>query len=467
MLLVAVIGVLGFRAAFTTRNAAQNALSPAISQSPLNRGFEALAAQVEGSMVNINTERHDAGRGHNPFRDLFNGYGPFDLFDGPGNSNRSSLGSGFIVNSNGYILTNNHVIENASRICVKLYDHRIMDAMLIGTDPKTDLAVLKIRSSDLPVLHLAKSDHVAVGDWVAAFGSPFGLEQTMTAGIVSAKGRAVGSGSFDSFLQTDAAINPGNSGGPLVNLQGEVVGVNTTIANKGNGFSGIGFAIPAETARNVYDRILKSGRTVPGWIGVRVQDLTPEIARSFELREGGGVLVSGVANGGPAAKAGVKPGDIITELNRRQIQTSHDLSTAVADLKVGTTAQTRIMRSGKELKLNVTIDEFPSAVAQRFRERNLDERRGLGITIEDVTPDIRAQLNLASNSGVLVIDVMPGGPADVGGVQPGDVIHAINRSPVYAAEDLLSVMRNLKEDSTVLLRLERQGKVFYLAFDLS
>jgi serine protease Do len=469
MLLVIVAGALSFRKAFVkSTGALQNKLSPAddSSLSPLKHNFEALAASVMGALVNVNTLREDAATLRDPFRDFFSGRRAFDLLDG-NNSRRSSLGSGFIVASNGYILTNSHVVENASKISVKLSDHRIMDAVVAGTDPKTDLAVLKIPGSNLPVLHLAQSDDVAVGDWVAAFGSPFGLEQTMTAGIISAKGRGAGPEPYGDLLQTDAAINPGNSGGPLVNLRGEVVGINTMIATRGLGFNGIGFAIPATTAGRVYDQLIKSGKVTRGWIGIRIQEVTPEIARSFGLKVRKGALVSEVASEGPAAKAGLRSGDIILEFNQQQILTSHDLSAAVADAKVGTSARMKVLRNGKELQLDLLVGEHPSAMAQRFRPPQLREPGRLGITVENVTPETQAQMNLLSSRGVLVIEVTPGSAADAGGVQPGDVIHAINHSPVYTAADLLAVTRNLREDSTVLLRLERQGKVLYLAFELS
>jgi serine protease Do len=471
MLLVIVAGALGFRAAFVRKStrAIQTESVPAhfSSRSSLSRNFEALATRVEGAVVNINTEHEAPANFRDPFRSFFNGPGVFDLFDGFGSSRWSSLGSGFIVNSDGYILTNSHVVENASRISVKLSDHRIMEAVVVGTDPKTDLAVLKIGSSNLPVLRLAQSDDVSVGEWVAAFGSPFGLDQTMTAGIISAKGRVIGSGFYDNFLQTDAAINPGNSGGPLVNLEGEVVGVNTTIPGQGRGFNGIGFAIPAATARRVYGLLMDSGKVTRGWIGIRIQEVTPEIARSFGLNDPGGALVSDVASGSPAAKAGLKSGDIILEFNGRQIQTSRDLSVAVADTKVGIRARMKILRNGQELWFDVTVGERPSAVAQHFRSPGINEPGRLGIVVENVTPEVQAQMNLSSTSGVLVIDVVPGSAADVGGVHPGDVIHAINHSHVFTAADLLAVMRDLKEGSTVLLRVERQGSIFYLAFELS
>ncbi len=470
MLLAVVAAVLGFRVASDTstdsiRDTRDFSVSSAL-RSPYD--FSELAQRVEPSVVNISTERDtDTGSVQNPFGSLFDRRGPFELYSFTRETNANSLGSGFIVDSSGHILTNSHVVENASKITVKLRDGRVVDAVVVGTDPKTDLAVLKIKNPELPALRLAQYDDVAVGDWVAAFGSPFGLEETMTAGIISAKGRGLGSGSLGTFLQTDAAINPGNSGGPLVDMHGEVVGVNTTIGTHGRGFSGIGFAIPARTAQKVYERLVQAGKVTRGWIGARIQEITPEIARSFDLKNPDGALVADVAPDGPAAKAGMRSGDIILEFNHQQVQSAHSLLAAVANAKVGSAAHVLIWRSGRELSLDVPVGERPTAVAEVFRSREPDERGKLGITVENVSPEIQAEMHLASNRGVLVIEVTPGSSADDGGVLPGDVIHAINHSPVHNAAELLSAMGNLKQDGTVLLNVERHGRMIYLAFQLS
>jgi serine protease Do len=466
ILLLAVIVALGFNMAWRRpgNKGSGSAFHPnRHSDSPLSVSFEQLADQVEQAVVNINTEQvsqpSDSHRS-NPYRDLF-GY----WFD-PDSAARSNLGSGFIVNPDGYILTTSHVVDKASKISVKLSDGRIMDAVVVGTDPKTDLAVLKIRGSHLPVLRLASNDDIAVGDWVAAFGSPFGLEETMTAGIISAKGRIAGANSPDRFLQTDASINPGNSGGPLVNLRGEVVGVNTTAPTQ-QGFNGIGFAIPAGTAERVYDRLVKSGKATRGWIGIRIQEVTPEIAKGFNLEGRGGALVSDVAGESPAAKAGLKAGDIILDYNSQAIQRSRELSEKIADTRVGTPAKLTIFRNGKYISLEVTVGERPSALAERFRLPEAGAHGTLGIMVENVTPEIRALMRLSSDNGALVIEVEPGSSADDGGVQPGDVIHAINHVRVNTVADLLNVMHSLDRDSTVLLAIERHGNMLYLAFDLS
>lgn len=470
MLLAVVGAVLGLRVRFD-RNAVAVADTRDLAAStalrdPFSHDFSQLADRVGKSIVNISSERDDTRPFRNPLSDFFERHNPFELDDNAREAKRISLGSGFIVSSYGYILTNSHVVENASRISVRLNDKRIAAAVVVGTDPKTDLAVLKIGNRNLPPLSLAQTDDVAVGDWVAAFGGSFGLEQTMTAGIISAKGRAIGSNSFN-LLQTDAAINSENSGGPLVNMRGEVVGVNTTISDRGRGFKGIGFAIHAATARQVYEQLVRSGKVTRGWIGIRIQDVTPEIARSFELNRPGGALIADVSPNGPAAGAGIRSGDIILEFNHQQIQTTHDLLSAVADTKVGSSAPVNLLRVRKELSLNVTVGERPSAVAELFRSPEGNEPVKLGITVENVTPEVQAEMHLASNQGVLVIEVTPGSPADSGGVLPGDVIHSMNHAPVNRAADLLAAIGNLREDSTVLLMLERHGQLMYLAFQLS
>jgi serine protease Do len=470
LLLVIVAAVFGFRALLTNHTSAgktgitQTGRLLPVSISP---NFEALADSAAKAVVNINTERIDAAAIRNPFEELFHGDDDYALFDGAGRSKRINLGSGFIVNPDGFLLTNSHVVENASTISVRLYDHRIMKAAVVGTDPKTDLAVLKIQSSHLPILRLAPSDDAAVGEWVAAFGSPFGLEQTMTVGIISAKGRISGPKADNWFLQTDAAINPGNSGGPLVNMRGEVVGVNTAINDGDRAFSGMAFAIPSSVARSVYDQLVKSGKAYRGWIGAYLQEMTPQIARSYGLQHHRGALVSDVEPDGPAAKAGIQPEDFVIEFNGQSIRNTQELSAAVAETKPGSSVQVKIMRNDKHLTLNISVGERASSITQRFNAPRNSSTGRLGIMVENVTSETRSMLQLSSSNGALVVDVLPGSAADTGGVQPGDVIHAIDHSPVYSPSDLLSAMRNLNEDSTVLLRVERRGKALYLAFKLS
>jgi serine protease Do len=471
-LLLVLGGALGFRVAMVgTTNAARNNVQLVSSAAELGRGFAAVARQVEGAVVNVNTEQvvHTAGAplGGAP-RDFFGSDMPFGSFfrQIPRDLKQKSLGSGFVIEQDGYILTNDHVVENASKVKVKLSDGRIADASVVGTDPQTDIAVLKIRDSNLPVLRLAKSDQVQVGDWVLAIGSPFGLEKTITAGIISAKGRVIGAGPFDNFLQTDAAINPGNSGGPLVNLGGEVVGINTMIASQDGGFQGVGFAIPSSMAEDVYHQITRSGKVTRGWLGIHGQEVTPEIAKSFNLGGRKGVLVADVDPGGPAAKGGLQSGDIILEFSGQEIHNMHELSLLVAALKAGSPSRIKTLHNDQILSLNVNVGERPSDISESFRSSRSGESGALGITVEGITSDTQRQLNLTSSSGALITDVRPGSSADEGGVRPGDVVHEVNHDPVKRAGDLIAATRSLKSGSTILLKIERQGHTLFLAFEL-
>jgi len=318
------------------------------SASQLGHAFGEAARRVEPAVVNINTEQ--VIRTRDPFAEFFGRAPQRDL-------KRSSLGSGFVVDPQGYILTNYHVVRQADRISVKLNDGRTMDAAVVGSDAQTDLAVVKIRTSGLPYLKLAESDQAEVGDWVLAFGSPFGLEKTMTAGIISAKGRVIGAGPYDNFIQTDAAINPGNSGGPLVNLQGEVVGINTMIASDSGGFQGVGFAIPSSMANGVYRQLVRSGKVTRGWLGVGIQEITPDVARSLGLEGTNGVLVASVEPGSPAERAGLHRGDVVTAINGREVRSPHELSLAIADSRPGVALRLAVLRNGRSLAVEVKPGE--------------------------------------------------------------------------------------------------------------
>jgi serine protease Do len=432
----------------------------------VGKGFSAVSKQVEGAVVNISSEQVvQTSPQEEMFRRFFGDQGPFGNV--PRNRRENSLGSGVIVDTAGYVLTNNHVVDRGTRIRVKLNDGRQMGATVIGKDAPTDLAVLKIDGSNLHALRLGDSSKVEVGDWVLAFGSPFGLEKTMTAGIVSAKGRVIGSGAYDDYLQTDAAINPGNSGGPLVNLAGEVVGINTVIFSRSGGFEGVGFAIPSDLAQSVYNQLAKSGKVTRGWLGVDVQELTPELAKSFNLKEKKGVLVSEVEPGSPAERAGVRSGDILIEYNGRPVNSYKDLSLAVAETKVGASSKLKLLRQGQEVALDVKVGERPDQRSEA-PPRPLSEEQGrLGVTVADITPGIARQLGVSSTEGAVVMEVQPGSPADEGGVRPGDVIREINRNPVKRASELVSAARNLKRGSTVMLKLEREGRARFVAFEVS
>jgi serine protease Do len=461
ILIVVLAAALGFHSAFVKNRSIQDRLEAADQLSETqDRTFETLAKQVQGSVVNIIAQQITANSALFPdrFGELF---GDNRLYAG---TKEKNLGSGFIVNSSGFILTNSHIVESASRIRVKLNDNRVLDAVVVGSDPKSDLAVLKIGANNLPALRFAHSNNIKVGEWVAAFGSPFGLDKTITAGIISAKGRATDKGL--ALIQTDAAINPGNSGGPLVDLRGEVVGINIIIGGSGRYYSGIGFAIPSDAAQQIYNELTKSGKSKRGWIGVRMQEVTHEITKNSRLSESEGAVILELAPDGPALKAGLRPGDIIIEYNHRPFQSSREFTAAVMDTRIGTSIPMRIVRDGKDLAYNVLVGERPSSIAERFHSPGANDRGRIGITIENVTPEIQSYFHLSSREGVIVVEVAQGSSAEDGGVQPGDVIHQINRLAVHSANDLIAALQNLGEDSTVLLGIERQGSRFYLALQL-
>lgn len=475
MLLLILGGAMGFKAAYDM-GASSTVPGPAVEKAnnpvELSKGFEAVAKEVEGAVVNINTEQiihNAAGNMEDPFGRFFGGQDPFGSFfrQMPRDLKQKSLGSGFLVDPNGYILTNNHVVDHASSIKVKLADNRILDAKVVGTDAQTDIAVLKVAGSNYPTLHMGDSDQVQVGDWVLAFGSPFGLQKTMTAGIISAKGRVIGAGPYDNFLQTDAAINPGNSGGPLVNLNGDVIGINTMIESANGGFQGIGFAIPVSMANRVYGQILKSGKVTRGWLGVTIQSMTPELAKSFNLSPDKGALVADVQANGPAARAGLQSGDVILTYNGRELTSSNDLSLAVADTRVGDLANLKVLRAGKEMNFSVRVGERPADVAENFQSSGTQRHGKLGVTVENITPQAARQMNLSSSVGALVTEVQPGSPADEAGIRPGDVIRSINQDAVNSSSDLMAAVQRLKNGDTVRLKVMRNDQTLFLAFELS
>jgi len=431
------------------------------------RSFAEIAAKVSPAVVNISTTttvrvpgspfRHFFGPGQrDPFGDFFHRF----FGDIPDREmKQQSLGSGFIIDREGYIITNNHVVAGADEIKVKLADGREFKAKVIGRDQKTDLALIKISSlfKDLPVLTLGDSDKIRVGDWVIAVGNPFGLEHTVTQGIISATGRVIGSGPYDNFLQTDAPINPGNSGGPLVNLKGEVIGINTAIIASGQG---IGFAIPGNMAKSVISQIREKGKVVRGWIGVSVQTITPEMAQAFGLKEAKGALVAEVVPGGPAEEAGIKRGDVIISFDGRMINRMSDLPFTVAETPVGKTAEIKVIRDKKEQSLNITIAEMP---AEKKVSSLMNAPEGdLGITVDNITPGLRDEFKLKERSGVVITDVAQDSPAADAGLQAGDVIKEVNRVPVRNIEEYNSAMKKSGENKHVLYLIRRDSQTFYV-----
>jgi serine protease Do len=434
------------------------------------QSFADLAEKVKPSVVNIGAEttlripgspfKHFFGSERSPFDDFLKKY----FEEMPDRElKQKSLGSGFIVDKDGYIITNNHVVENAQEIKVKLADGREFNAKVVGRDPKTDLALIKISSvfKDLPTLSLGDSDSIRVGDWVLAIGNPFGLEHTVTQGIISARGRAIGSGPYDNFLQTDAPINPGNSGGPLVNLKGEVIGINTAIIATGQG---IGFAIPINTAKSVISQLKEKGKVTRGWIGVSVQTVTPEIANSFGLKESKGALVGDIVPGSPADSAGVKRGDIITEFDGKNIKNMSDLPRIVAEIPVGKEVDMKVLREGKEINIRIKVAEMTE---ERLASQMSVPERDLGITVDNIDPRWQREFGIKDKSGVLVVNIESGSPADDAGIQVGDIIKEINRISIKNMKDYESAIKRWRKDNPVLFLVRRDNQTFYVSIKVS
>jgi len=435
------------------------------------KSFADLAARVTPAVVNISSTSTVKVPG-NPFRHFFgseddNALGepskPFHEDMPDREMKQQSLGSGFIISKDGFIITNNHMVEGSDEIKVKISDGRELKAKVVGRDPKTDLALLKISSlfENLPVLPLGDSEKVRVGDWVLSVGNPFGLEHTVTQGIISATGRVLGSGPYDNFLQTDAPINPGNSGGPLVNLRGEVVGINTAIVSGGQG---IGFAIPSALARPVIAQLRDKGRVVRGYIGVSVQSVTPEIAQSFGLREPRGALVGDLEPGGPAASAGIRQGDIVVAYGGRTLKNANDLPRLVAETPVGKRVAVVLVRDGKEVQATVRIAELSEQKAEVRSEAEAPSQ-SLGMKVDTLTEGLRQQTGISEQSGVLVTEVEQGGSADEAGVQAGDLIVEVNRNPVRNLSDYNHALGAAKRGYPLLLLLRRGGQSRYASLE--
>jgi serine protease Do len=372
-----------------------------------------------------------------------------------------AAGSGFVLNADGYIVTNNHVVENATEIQVKLADGRELPAKVVGRDAKTDLALLKVAATGLPVLPLGDSTALQVGEPVMAIGNPFGLEQTVTTGIVSATGRVIGSGPYDDFIQTDASINPGNSGGPLINARGEVVGINTAIFSRSGGSVGIGFAVPSSLAKTVLTQLAEHGKVERGWLGVSIQPLTQELAKSFKLDDSTGALVSSVVEGSPADKAGVKTGDVVVELDGKKVAKATDLPGLVADMPVGKNVPIAVMRDGKEVRLNAQIARLAEESSALGTE---PEGKGqLGLSVQPLTPPVARELGIKAKEGVLVRDVVEGGRAAEAGIRAGDVIVEVNRQPVRSVEDLKARVDKLAKNAPIVMLVNRDGRTMYVA----
>jgi serine protease Do len=437
------------------------------SASPASDGriWVRLAKELTPAVVNISTTQVIKGRG-GPVRSPFGEDDPFNEFfkrffgDQPRQFKATSLGSGFIINKDGYILTNNHVVENATDITVKLGDSREFKAKVVGRDPKTDIALIKIEATTLPVIPLGNSDKLEVGEPVMAIGNPFGLNQTVTTGIVSAKGRFIGEGPYDNFIQTDASINRGNSGGPLINTNGEAVGINTAIFSPTGGSIGIGFAIPIDMTKEVLPQLKEHGQVTRGWLGVAIQSITPDLSKKFSLKQANGALVSDVMEGSPAEHAGIKQGDVIVEFDGKKIKSSTELPHIVANTPVGKEVPMKVIRDGAELTLQVKIGELKEEQVAAMTSSS--PKTKLGIDIQELNPALAHKFGLKGEKGIVITEVEPDSPGDAAGLQPGDLILEINRVKVTTVNQVRRVLEKTKPNEPTLLLVKREGGTRYV-----
>jgi len=433
---------------------------PVVAATP---DFVSLAEALKPAVVNISTEKTIR-----PRRPTMPGPGsPYDRFfdeffehffgDQPDRPRKQrSLGSGFVISADGYILTNDHVVKGAEEVKVTLADGRVFEAVIRGSDEKLDLALLKIEvDEDLPATRLGDSDKSRVGEWVMAIGNPFGLEQTVTVGIVSAKGRVIGAGPYDDFIQTDASINPGNSGGPLFNSRGEVIGINTAIVAGGQG---IGFAIPVNAARNVILQLREVGHVTRGWLGVSVQEVSRELARSFGLEEAEGALVAEVIKDSPGEKAGLKRGDIILSFDGEKIGTMHDLPRMVAATPVGKKAEVIVFRDGRRKKVVVEIGRME---AEGGPAKAVGEADSLGLTVAVLTPELSRQFGLEAERGVVINAISPDGPAADSNLRAGDLILEIDGVEIAGIVDFNRAVREVKPGQVLRLLVQRRENLLY------
>ncbi|MCP4694914.1 MAG: Do family serine endopeptidase [Desulfobacterales bacterium] len=429
---------------------------------PVN--FPEIARKAKPSVVNIRTVRTIKEPGRR-FHRFFGEKHPFDEFfkpyfedDHSREFKQPSLGSGIIIDREGYIVTNNHVIARADKIQVKLANEKEYAAVVVGRDPNTDLALIKITTTDeLTPLPMGDSDALQVGAWVVAIGSPFGLEQTVTAGIVSGKERIIGSGPYDNFIQTDALINPGNSGGPLLNLKGEVVGINTAIIPRGNG--NIGFAIPINMTKDIVAQLKGSGEVKRGWLGVGIQNLTPELAEYYGVEGGKGVLITKVFEGDPAGKAGIKPEDVIVAVGEKKVSSARELSMTIARSDVGERVPITLIREGEKITVHATLGKRMDERAEASPKK--EDSDALGLRLESVTPETARKLGLSEDDkGLVVLEVKPNSKAYDADIRPGDLIREINRRPVETPGDFKKQLGEIDEGEKFRVLINRQGAGF-------
>jgi len=455
---------------------AQTMISPPQVARELSEAFAATAKATIPAVVSIKIEKlvtaqpgpgfgdsNDTGGAEDFLRRFFGGALP--QARSPQRYLERGQGSGFIISRDGYILTNNHVVGNVDRMTVTLRDGRTFtNAKVIGTDPATEVAVIKIEGTNFPILPLGDSDRLEVGDMVMAIGNPFGLSSTVTVGVISAVGRSdIGIAAYENFIQTDAAINPGNSGGPLVDLNGRAIGINTAIVSESGGYMGIGFAIPINMARTIADQLRQTGRVVRGYLGFYAQDVTPEIAQSLGLPRPQGVIIAQVERGSPAADAGLRPGDVVQEMDGNPIESYSAFRNAIAALRPGATVQLLVWRDGKTSEQTVTLGERPAERGQAGQQPQQqapqrtpqETRQSLGIEVQNLTRNLAQRFGYQPGEGVIVSSVTPEGPADTAGIRPGDLIVSVNRQPVASVERFAAAIRAARKSGQALLLIRR------------
>jgi serine protease Do len=471
--MVAALAVTGFYGLRAAENPAPTIKTAARSEAAAGRGYSAVVKRVVPAVVNISSSKMvkqtamEMPEGSEPFfRQFFGGENGGRQFQQPRQHAEKALGSGVIISPQGYVLTNNHVVDGATEVTVTLHDKREFKARVVGTDPRTDIAVIKIEGSNFPVLTLADSSKVEVGDIVLAIGNPFGVGQTVTAGIVSATGRGnLGIEQVEDFIQTDAPINPGNSGGALVDDEGHLIGINTAIlAGNSGGNQGIGFAVPINMARHDMDEILAHGKVEHGYLGILPQDVTPALAKAFHTGETNGALVGSITPDSPAAHSSLKQGDIIVAVNGQPVTDASQLRTKIGMMDPKQTVTLKVLRDGGTQDVAITLGEYPTKEERASVEKPDSNSSLHGVTVENLTPDTAQELKLpAATRGVVVSEVDPSSHAAEAGLRPGDVIQQVNHQSVANMKDYTQAVSSSKKDDSVLLLVDRSGMTMFLA----